>query len=67
MNSLIYNNEFDKDAILSKLSKISSELHKERSKNQKERNIERERELMYAQMIQGLKLNISRPNWRFYF
>lgn len=67
MNSLIYNNEFDKDAVLSKLSKISSELDKERSKNQKERNIERERELIYAQMIQGLKLNISRPNWRFYF
>jgi len=67
MNNLIYNNEFDRDAILSKLSKISSELNEEYLKDEKDRNIDRERELIYAQMIQGLKLNILRPNGRIFF
>ena len=67
MDNFSYNNEFDKDVILSKLSKLSNELEKESSKDEKERNIEKERELVYAQFIQGLKLNILRPNRNFYF
>ena len=67
MNNLIYNNEFDKDVIFDKLSKISSELEKEFSKNEEERDMEKERKLIYAQMIQGLKLNIMRPYQRFFF
>lgn len=61
------NNEFDKDVIMKKLSELSSELEKEQSKDEKERSIERERELIYAQMIQGMKLNILRPNRNIFF
>ena len=67
MDNFSYNNDFDKDVILNKLSKLSSELEKECSKDEKERDIERERELLYAQMIQGLKLNTLRPTRNIYF
>ena len=67
MINFVYNNEFDKDVILNKLSEISEELEKERSKESDERSLERERELMYAQMIQGLKLNTLRTNSKIYF
>lgn len=67
MNSFVYNNEFDKDVIIDKLSKISEELEEEYSKDKSERNIEKERELIYAQMIEGLKLNTLRPNKNLYF
>lgn len=67
MNNSVYNNEFDKDVILNKLSEISEELEKERSKESDEKSLERERELMYAQMIQGLKLNTLRTNSKIYF
>ncbi len=67
MINSVYNNEFDKDVILNKLSEISEELEKERSKESDERSLERERELMYAQMIQGLKLNTLRTNSKIYF
>ena len=65
MSIFRYDNEFDKDIILNKLSKINSELEEEYSKS--ERNEARERELIYAQMIQGLKLNILRPNRTYLF
>lgn len=67
MNSFVYNNEFDKDVILNKLSEISNELEKERSKEASEKSLDRERELMYAQMIQGLKLNTLRTNSKIFF
>lgn len=67
MNSFVHNNEFDKDVILNKLSEISNELEKERSKEASEKSLDRERELMYAQMIQGLKLNTLRTNSKIFF
>ena len=67
MNSFVYNNEFDKDVILNKLSEISNELEKERSMEASEKSLDRERELMYAQMIQGLKLNTLRTNSKIFF
>ena len=67
MNSFVRSNEFDKDVILNKLSEISDELEKERSKEADERSLDRERELMYAQMIQGLKLNTLRTNSKIFF
>ena len=67
MSGFNYNNEFDKDVIYHKLAEISSKLEEEQQKGEGERNIERERELMYAQMIQGLKLNTLFSNRNFSF
>lgn len=67
MDRFVNNNEFDKDVIIEKLSKLSAELDEEMSKDDSERSIERERELMYAQMLAGLRLNTMRPNRDFYF
>lgn len=54
---MVGNSNFDRDVIYSKLAKISSELEKEQNKNLEERNREKEKELIYAQLIQGMKLN----------
>lgn len=67
MDRLVNNNEFDKGVIYEKLSKISSELEEEMSKDDAERSIERERELMYAQMFAGLRLNTIHSNRNYYF
>jgi hypothetical protein len=67
MDRFINNNEFDKDVIYNKLAELSSKIEEERSKNPKEYSLERERELMYAQMIQGMKLNTFFSNRRYYF
>ena len=57
MNQFNYNNDFDKDVIYNKLAEISSKLEEEQNKDKGERDKEKELRLMYAQMIQGLKLN----------
>ena len=67
MDRFIYNNEFDKDVIYNKLAKISSQLEEEKNKSQEERNLDRERELMYAQLLEGMKLNIFRSVRNIYF
>ena len=66
MDRFVNNNEFDKDVIFSKLAELSSKLEEEQAKDDNERSRERERELIYAQMIQGLKLNTMFSN-RNYF
>lgn len=67
MNSFVNDNEFDKNVIYTKLADLSSKLEKEQSKDDSERNREREKELIYAQMIQGLKLNTIFTNRNYYF
>ena len=67
MNQFNYNNDFDKDVIYNKLAEISSKLEEEQNKDKGERDKEKELGLMYAQMIQGLKLNTLFNNRNFYF
>lgn len=67
MNQFNYNNDFDKDVIYNKLAEISSKLEEEQNKDKGERDKEKELRLMYAQMIQGLKLNTLFNNRKFYF
>ena len=57
MDRFVHNDEFNRDVIYQKLADISSKIEEEQEKSDEERNIARERELVYAQMIQGLKLN----------
>ena len=67
MDRFVHNDEFNRDVIYQKLADISSKLEEEQEKSDEERNIARERELIYAQMIQGLKLNTLRSNGNLYF
>ena len=67
MDRFVHNDEFNRDVIYQKIADISSKLEEEQEKSDEERNIARERELVYAQMIQGLKLNTLRSNGNLYF
>ena len=67
MDRFVYNNEFNRDVIYEKLADISSKLEEEQEKSNEERDITRERDLIYAQMIQGLKLNTLWNNRNLYF
>ncbi len=51
--------EFNKSNIISKMNDIGDRIHEEREKDNEEYNKEREKELLYAQFIQGLKLSIK--------
>ena len=67
MDRFVHNDEFNRDVIYQKLADISSKIEEEQEKSDEERNIARERELVYAQMIQGLKLNTLQSNRNLYF
>ena len=67
MDRFVYNDEFNRDVIYEKLADISSNLEEEQEKPNEERDITREKDLIYAQMIQGLKLNTLRSNGNLYF
>ncbi len=67
MDRFVYNDEFNRDVIYEKLADISSKLEEEQEKPNEERDITREKDLIYAQMIQGLKLNTLRSNRNLYF
>ena len=67
MDRFVHNDEFNEDVIYEKLADISSKLEEEQKKSDEERDVTRERELIYAQMIQGLKLNTMRSNRNLYF
>ena len=67
MDRFVYNDEFNRDVIYEKLADISSKLEEEQEKPNEERDITRERDLIYAQMIQGLKLNTLWNNRNLYF
>ena len=66
MSGFANNIEFDKEEVYKKLADLSSELEEERAKSNEERSLEKEREILYAQMIQGLKLGAIKPNISFY-
>lgn len=65
MDRFVYNDDFNKDVIYNRLAELSSKLEEEMGKD--EPDTERERELLYAQMIAGLKLNTMFPNKYFTF
>lgn len=67
MDRFVHNDEFNRDVIYEKLADISSKLEEEQEKSNEERDITRERDLIYAQMIQGLKLNTLWNNRNLYF
>ena len=67
MDRFVHNDEFNRDVIYEKLADISSKLEEEQEKSHEERDITRERDLVYAQMIQGLKLNTLQNNRNLYF
>lgn len=50
-------NEFERNDIINKINEINEQIQKEQETE--EYTKERERELMYAQLIQGLKLSIK--------
>ena len=57
MDRFVNNNDFNKDVIYEKLADLSSKIEEEMGKDDNERSIERERELMFALMFEGIKLN----------
>ena len=67
MDRFVHNDEFNRDVIYEKLADISSKLEEEQEKPNEERDITREKDLIYAQMIQGLKLNTLQSNGNLYF
>ncbi len=58
MDIYVNNNEFDKDVIYSKLADLTSKIEEEQEKKPNERDFDKERRLLYEQMIQGMKLNV---------
>lgn len=55
-----YNETMNRSVVMEKMAQIGSMLHEEETKPKEERSEEKIRELMYAQMIQGLRLNTQR-------
>ena len=53
-----YNKDFDKSEIINKISDLSEQIKKEQTKDNNEYNKEKELELFYAQLIQGIKLSV---------
>ena len=53
-----YNKGFDKSEIINKISDLSEQIKKEQTKDNNEYNKEKELELFYAQLIQGIKLSV---------
>ncbi len=66
MDRFVNNNEFDKDVIYKKLADLSSKIEEEMENSDNGHNIERERELMFALMFEGLKLNTLSAKNDFY-
>ena len=53
-----YNNGFDKSEIINKMNDLSEQIKEEQTKDNDEYNKEKELELIYAQLIQGIKLSV---------
>ena len=53
-----YNKGFDKSEIINKISDLSEQIKKEQTKDNNEYNKEKELELFYAQLIQGMKFSV---------
>ena len=54
-----YNKDFDKSEIINKMNDLSEQIKEEQTKDNDEYNKEKELELIYAQLIQGIKLSVS--------
>lgn len=52
-----YNKDFDKSDIINKMNDLSEQIKEEQTKDNDEYNKEKELELIYAQLIQGIKLS----------
>lgn len=53
-----YNKDFDKSEIINKMNDLSEQIKEEQAKDNDEYNKEKELELIYAQLIQGIKLSV---------
>lgn len=53
-----YNKGFDKSEIINKMNDLSEQIKEEQTKDNDEYNKEKELELIYAQLIQGIKLSV---------
>ena len=53
-----YNKDFDKSEIINKMNALSEQIKEEQTKDNDEYNKEKELELIYAQLIQGIKLSV---------
>ena len=53
-----YNKDFDKSEIINKMNDLSEQIKEEQTKDNNEYNKEKEIELIYAQLIQGMKLSV---------
>lgn len=56
-NIYVYGDDFDRIAIIDKVNCIADKIKEEQSKPMDERDLDMERELIYAQFIQGLRLS----------
>ncbi len=52
-----YSDEFELNNVIDRINCLSEEISKEQAKPINERDLDKERELRYAQFIQGLKLS----------
>lgn len=52
-----YRDDFDVSNIIDRVNCIANELSEERAKAPEKRDMEKERQLLYAQFVQGLKLS----------
>lgn len=52
-----YRDDFEVNNVIDRVNCIANELAEERAKAPDERDLEKERQLLYAQFIQGLKLS----------
>ena len=53
-----YNKDFDKSEIINKMNDLSEQIKVEKTKDNDKYNKEQELELIYAQLIQGIKLSV---------
>lgn len=52
-----YNKDFDKSEIINKINDLSEQIKEEQAKDNDKYNKEKELELIYAQLVQGIKLS----------
>lgn len=52
-----YSEDYSADVVINDINVIAEELEKERNKPDDERSFDREKELIYAQFIRGLRLS----------
>ena len=53
-----YNKGFDKSEIINKINDLSEQIKEEQTKDNNEYDKAKEIELIYAQLIQGIKLSV---------